>query len=95
VLCILDALSAFDLFCPLSASGPRGEGQEQIERYEGPIMLRHDDKLGTQKKNASASSQETSRDESQQISQEELRRRYLEQQRRLACPGCGEEPFIG
>ena len=23
------------------------------------------------------------------------RRAYLEQQRRLACPGCGEEPFLG
>ncbi len=89
------APSAFDLFCPLSAFGPRGEGQEQIERYGGSIMLRHDDKLGTQKQTASASSQETSRDEPQQISQEELRRRYLQQQRRLACPGCGEEPFIG
>jgi hypothetical protein len=22
-------------------------------------------------------------------------RRYLEKQQRLACPGCGEEPFIG
>ncbi len=28
-------------------------------------------------------------------SQEELHRLYLEQQRRLACPGCGEAPFLG
>jgi len=89
------APSAFDLFCPLSASGPRGEGQEQIERYGGPIMLRNDDKLDTQKQTALTSSQETARDEAQQVSQDEFRRRYLEQQRRLACPGCGEEPFIG
>lgn len=28
------------------------------------------------------------------VSQEELRERYEEQQRRLACPSCGEEPFL-
>lgn len=27
--------------------------------------------------------------------QERLRQAYLEQQRRLSCPGCGEEPFLG
>jgi hypothetical protein len=27
-------------------------------------------------------------------SQEELYQRYEEQQRRLACPACGEEPFL-
>ncbi len=27
--------------------------------------------------------------------EEAARRAYLEQQRRLACPGCGEEPFLG
>jgi hypothetical protein len=26
--------------------------------------------------------------------QQELRERYDEQQRRLCCPSCGEEPFI-
>lgn len=26
---------------------------------------------------------------------DELYKAYLEQQRRLACPGCGEEPFLG
>ena len=26
--------------------------------------------------------------------QQELRERYEEQQRRLYCPGCGEEPFV-
>ena len=25
----------------------------------------------------------------------ELYQAYLQQQRRLACPGCGEEPFLG
>ena len=25
----------------------------------------------------------------------ELRERYVEQQLRLACPGCGEEAFLG
>ena len=25
----------------------------------------------------------------------EMYQAYLEQQRRLACPGCGEEPFMG
>ena len=25
----------------------------------------------------------------------ELEARYREQQRRLSCPGCGEEPFLG
>jgi len=54
-----------------------------------------DDKLGTQKQTASTSSQDTSRDEAQKPSQEEMQRLYLEQQRRLACPGCGEEPFLG
>lgn len=29
------------------------------------------------------------------ITAEELQERYEEQQRRLSCPGCGEEPFIG
>jgi hypothetical protein len=27
--------------------------------------------------------------------QQELRERYEEQQRRLHCPSCGEEPFVG
>ncbi|TWU64525.1 hypothetical protein V7x_00690 [Crateriforma conspicua] len=27
--------------------------------------------------------------------QERLQKLYLEQQRRLACPGCGESPFLG
>jgi hypothetical protein len=27
-------------------------------------------------------------------SQEELYQRFEEQQRRLACPACGEEPFL-
>lgn len=27
--------------------------------------------------------------------QERLRELYHQQQRRLACPGCGEEPFLG
>ena len=27
--------------------------------------------------------------------EDELYEAYLEQQRRLACPGCGEEPFLG
>jgi hypothetical protein len=27
-------------------------------------------------------------------SPEKLRERYEEQQRRLACPSCGEEPFL-
>ena len=26
---------------------------------------------------------------------EAVRQAYLEQQRRLACPGCGESPFLG
>ena len=26
---------------------------------------------------------------------QELHEAYLEQQRRRACPGCGEEPFLG
>jgi len=53
--------------------------------------------LDTQQPTASTTSQDATRDVSQQLSQEEieLRRHYLEQQQRLACPGCGEEPFLG
>ncbi len=59
-------------------------------------MTQHDDKLGIQKQTAPAKSQDTtSRDQTQRLSQEEMQRRYLEQQRRLACPGCAEEPFLG
>ena len=29
------------------------------------------------------------------MSPEEMQAAYLDQQRRLACPGCGEEPFLG
>lgn len=29
-----------------------------------------------------------------QPTEQELCERYEEQQRRLACPGCGEEPFM-
>lgn len=29
------------------------------------------------------------------MSEEEARRAYLEQQKRLSCPGCGESPFLG
>lgn len=38
--------------------------------------------------------QEQSLERKRELTQEDLRRRYEEQQRRLACPGCGEEPFI-
>jgi hypothetical protein len=51
--------------------------------------------LDTQQQTASTASQDATRDVSQQHSQEEMRRLYLEQQQRLACPGCGEEPFLG
>ena len=30
-----------------------------------------------------------------ELTQEELRERYEQQQSRLACPSCGEEPFLG
>jgi predicted RNA-binding Zn-ribbon protein involved in translation (DUF1610 family) len=30
-----------------------------------------------------------------ELTQEELRKLYEEQQSRLACPSCGEEPFLG
>ena len=33
--------------------------------------------------------------EKKRTTQEELHAAYLLQQRRLACPGCGEEPFLG
>jgi len=58
-------------------------------------MTPQTDKPDAQQQIASASSQDTSRDVPQQPSQEEMRRRYLQQQQRLACPGCGEEPFLG
>jgi len=29
------------------------------------------------------------------MSLDEMQAAYIEQQRRLACPGCGEEPFLG
>jgi hypothetical protein len=29
-----------------------------------------------------------------QMDQQDLRERYEEQQRRLCCPGCGEEPYL-
>ena len=29
------------------------------------------------------------------LTAEEMQAAYLEQQRRLACPGCGESPFLG
>ncbi len=29
------------------------------------------------------------------MSPDEMHAAYIEQQRRLACPGCGEEPFLG
>lgn len=44
-------------------------------------------------KDAALSLRETSPDT--EPSQEELRERYEQQQRRLACPACGEEPFLG
>jgi len=58
-------------------------------------MNQHDNQLDDQQSKVSASLQETARDAPQQLSQEEMRRLYLEQQRRLACPGCGEAPFLG
>mgnify|MGYP003110207333 CR=1 FL=1 len=30
-----------------------------------------------------------------QQSPDDMTAAYLQQQRRLACPGCGEEPFLG
>jgi hypothetical protein len=30
-----------------------------------------------------------------ELSQDELHERYQEQQQRLACPSCGEDPFLG
>lgn len=38
---------------------------------------------------------ESNTDLAEPLTAEELQRLYEEQQRRLACPGCGEEPFIG
>ncbi len=58
-------------------------------------MTQQADKLDTQQPTTSTDSQDTSRDVPQQPSQEEMQRRYLQQQQRLACPGCGEEPFLG
>jgi hypothetical protein len=29
------------------------------------------------------------------LAAEEFQELYEEQQRRMACPGCGEEPFLG
>ncbi len=58
-------------------------------------MTQPTEKLDAQQQTDSTASQDASHDVPQQILQEEMRRRYLEQQRRLACPGCGEEPFLG
>jgi len=58
-------------------------------------MHQHDNQLDDQQSKVSASLPETARDASLQLSQEEMHKLYLEQQRRLACPGCGEEPFLG
>ena len=58
-------------------------------------MTQPTNNLDSQQRTVTASSPDTSRDAPQQLSQEEMQRRYLEQQRRLACPGCGEEPFLG
>jgi len=32
--------------------------------------------------------------DSRESKEADLRKAYLEQQRRLSCPGCGEEPFL-
>ncbi len=32
---------------------------------------------------------------SREQEQAEMQKRYLQQQQRLACPGCGESPFLG
>ncbi len=58
-------------------------------------MTQQNNNLDTQQQTASAASKEISLEDTQKLSQEEMRSRYLEQQRRLACPGCGEEPFLG
>jgi len=58
-------------------------------------MTQHTEQLDRQQQTASVSSQAGFRQPPQELSQEEMRRRYLEQQRRLACPGCGEAPFLG
>ncbi len=92
---LLTAPSAFKMICPLSASGPLGRGANHLERYGGPVMKQCDSQFDDQQSKISASSQEPLIDEAKPISQEEIRRLYLEQQRRLACPGCGEEPFLG
>lgn len=79
------------MFCPQT----RGEGQNNLNRYGGPIMSQQKEHLDEPQQTDSTPSPETSRDASHELSPEEFRRRYLEQQRRLACPGCGEEPFLG
>lgn len=33
-------------------------------------------------------------DEVAPLTEQQLRERYLQQQRRLTCPSCGEEPFL-
>ena len=58
-------------------------------------MVQHAEQHDHEQHTTSASSQETSRDTRHELSQDELRRRYVEQQKRLACPGCGESPFLG
>lgn len=32
--------------------------------------------------------------EQRELTQEEMHARYLEQLRRMSCPGCGEEPHV-
>ncbi len=58
-------------------------------------MTQSTDQPETQQPTPSVASQDNSPDAPQQLSQEEMQRRYLEQQQRLACPGCSEEPFLG
>lgn len=83
------------LFCPLSASGPLGRGAKQSQILRRNIMSQNQYQMESPQAKDSISPQEPTSKDPPQLSQEEMKCRYLEQQRRLACPGCAEEPFLG
>jgi hypothetical protein len=67
----------------------RGEGQQQ------PLEEITMNDQQEPREQTRTSEQTTAAAERWQPTQEELERLYLEQQRRLACPSCGDAPFLG
>ncbi len=76
----------------LSIDGERSKQSESFEQDDLPALARASDLAHAWILQHSAERVSTVAGPDDE---QEIRRRYLEQQKRMSCPGCGEDPFVG